>query len=162
MKQDRFLIGILVGIVLLVLIAVGLFIARGGEQEYGLDDTPQGVIRNYVLALEKGDFQRAYGYLYEASDKPNFDQFRQSFLAQRLDTSGTALQIGEVRLTGAEATVDVVVIRGGSGPFNDVYRENTRALLEMDSSSDWKIVNLPYPYWNWDWYTPNMELRTPR
>ena len=164
MKQDRFLIGILVGIALLVLIALGLFITRKGEQDYGPDDTPQGVIRNYVLALEKGEFQRAYGYLYDAQDKPDLEQFRQSFLTNRLDTSGVALQIGQVREVGAEAIVELVVIHGGSGPFNDVYRENTRALLEMDSTGAWKIVNLPYPYWNWDWYTPRteLELRTPR
>lgn len=163
MKQDRFLIGILIGIALLVLIAVGLFLARGGEQDYGLDDTPQGVVRNYVLALEKGDFQRAYSYLYDAPDKPDFDQFRQSFLTRRLDTTSAALQIGQVREAGNQVTVELVVIRGGSGPFNDVYRENNSALLELDSAGAWKIVNLPFPYWNWDWYTPSpeLELRPP-
>jgi len=163
LKQDRFLIGILVGIALLVVTSLGLFYSRRGVQDYGPDDTPWGVIRNYVLALEKSDFQRAYGYLHETADKPDFDQFRQSFLTLRLDTNDAAVQLGEVRTSGAEVTVDLVVIHGGRGPFNDVYRETARALLEKDDAGAWKIVTLPYPYWNWDWYTPRpeVELKTP-
>lgn len=157
MKQDRFLIGILVGIALLVVVAVGLFFARREVQEYGPEDSPQGVIRNYVLALEKGDYQRAYGYLREADWKPDYDQFRSAFLTRQLETTNAAVQIGEVRETGVDAVVGLVVMRGGREPFGDVYRESTRALLEKDGNGNWKIVNLPYPYWGWDWYVPRPE-----
>ncbi len=161
MKQDRFLLGILIGIALLVVVAVGLFLARPDVQEYGPEDTPQDVVRNYVLALDKGDFLRAYGYLHEADWKPDYDQFRSAFLTRQLETSNTAIQIGEVRATDEDAVVDLVVIRGGSGPFGNVYRESTRALLEKDERGDWKIVNLPYPYWGWDWYIsrPEVEIK---
>jgi len=44
MKQDRFLVGILVGIGVLVVIALGLFFTRQDKQEYISDDTPKGVV----------------------------------------------------------------------------------------------------------------------
>jgi hypothetical protein len=50
MKQDRFLTGILIGVVVLVVAAVGLFIFRGGEQTYLDENTPKAVVLNYVLA----------------------------------------------------------------------------------------------------------------
>jgi len=155
LKQDRFLLGILIGIALLVVVAVGLFLSRRGVQDYGPEDTPQGVIRNYILALEKGDYERAYGYLHAGDSKPSYEQFRSAFLSRQLDTSNTSVQIiGELHETSEDAIVNLVVIRGGTGPFADAYRESTQALLEKDKQGDWKIVNLPYPYWGWDWYQP--------
>ena len=154
MKQDRFLLGILIGIALLVVVAVGLFLARRGGQDYGSEDTPQGVIRNYILALEKSDYERAYGYLHAADSKPSYDQFRSAFLSRQLDTRNAAVQIGEALEMDEVADVELIVIRGGAGPFGDAYRESTQALLEKDGQGDWKIVNLPYPYWGWDWYQP--------
>jgi len=157
LKQDRFLLGILVGIALLMVIAVGLFLLRPGVQEYGPEDTPQGVVRNYVLALDNGDYARAYGYLHEADEKPNYDQFR-SALTRQFETTTAAVQIGEVRETGRDAVVDLVVIRGANGPFGDYYRESTRALLEKNERGEWKIINLPFPYWSWDWYVPRQQV----
>jgi len=65
MKQDRFLLGILIFIGLLVIAALALFFIRQDSQVYVADDTPEGVTRNYALALQKQDFQRAYDYLAE-------------------------------------------------------------------------------------------------
>ena len=71
MRGDRFLLAILIAIGVLVVLAVVLFYTQGGINDYGLEDTPQGVLRNYILALEKGDYQRAYSYLHDAQGKPD-------------------------------------------------------------------------------------------
>jgi hypothetical protein len=161
--QDRFLLVILIAIGVLVVLAVGLFFIRGDTQDYGLEDVPQGVLRNYVLALEEEDYQRAYGYLQDADRKPDFDHFRQAFLTQQLNPSHTAMQIGEIKQSGDDVIVSVVVIRGSSGPFGNTSRESTSALLVKDESGNWKIANLPYPYWGWDWYATgeDVPMRSP-
>jgi hypothetical protein len=158
--QDRFLLVILIAIGVLVVFAVGLFFIRGGTQDYGLEEVPQGVLRNYVLALEKEDYQRAYGYLQDADLKPDFDYFRQAFLTKQLNPSRSAMQIGETKQSGEDVIVSVVVIRGSSGPFGNASRESTSALLVKDENGDWKIANLPYPYWGWDWYTTREDEPT--
>ena len=63
MKQDRFLVGILIFIGVLVVVALALFFIRQDNQVYVADDTPDNIVRNYALALQKQDFQRAYTYL---------------------------------------------------------------------------------------------------
>ena len=63
MKQDRFLIAILAGIGLLVVAAFVLFFVRQSNLNYVSDDTPEGVVQNFVLALHKGDYEKAYAYL---------------------------------------------------------------------------------------------------
>ncbi len=162
MKQDRFLLAILGAIGLLVVVAVGLFFTQRVPQDYVPDDIPLGVVHNYVLALEKGDYQRAYGYLQDTDKKPDFERFRTDFLTRQLDPKNTALQIGESQQSEKVAVVELVVIRGGRGPFGDVYRESTNALLVQDTAGKWVITSLPYPYWGWDWYSRPIEVPAPR
>lgn len=153
MKQDRFLLFILLFIALLAAAAVILFFQRQGAQEYGSEETPRGVARNYLLALEKGDLERAYGYLREGQGKPSLESFRQAALNGPMDLSRTSAVIGETRLSGRDAIIEMTIIHGGGGPFEDGYRETGRAALQQDASGAWKISNMPYAYWNWDWYS---------
>ena len=55
MKQDRFLIGILIGIVILVVAALTVFFTRKDNLIYVTEETPEGVVQNYVVALHKRD-----------------------------------------------------------------------------------------------------------
>ncbi|HEX7555256.1 MAG TPA: hypothetical protein VF338_01435, partial [Leptolinea sp.] len=77
MKQDRFLVGILIGIGVLVIVALSLFFIRRGAFQYTDDTTPEGTIRNYMLALQKRDFEKAYSYLAEGEFKPDFNAFNE-------------------------------------------------------------------------------------
>ena len=157
MKQDRFLLGILIFIGLLIVAALTLFFVRQDTQTYGAEDTPEGVIRNYALALQNRDFQRAYGYLAEKENKPTFDYFRQAFLSRQLDLSGTALQVGAVEyMDNGEALVTVIVIHASSGPFSERWDSTETATL-VKQDGKWRITYLPYPYWGWDWYQPTPQ-----
>ena len=154
MKHDRFLLGILVFIALLVAAALTLFFTRQDMQTYGAEDTPEGVIRNYVLALQNRDFERAYGYLADKDNKPTLDAFRQAFLNRQLDISNAAIQIGSVELTGSDqAMVEVTIVYASSDPFSTGWSSNEPALL-VEQDGAWRISSMPYPYWGWDWYQP--------
>jgi hypothetical protein len=154
MKQDRFLIGILIFIGLLVVAALVLFFTRNEAPAYGTGDSPEGVIHNYVVALQKGDFERAYTYLADEGTKPNFDVFISAFMTNTPDLSNSALQIDQVQLqSGGRAVVSVTVLHAGSGPFDSGWSSPDRANL-VQQSGEWKLTYLPYPYWGWDWYTP--------
>lgn len=152
MKGDRFLLAILVGIIALVILALALFYSRQGDQEYAAEDVPQGVIRNYALALQSGDYERAYAYLAEGEDKPSYDRFQNDQLLRKQESEQLSLQLGEVEQTGEKAVVSLVIIHPSGGPFADVWRESTSAVLTRDSSGAWKIVSMPYPYWEPAWY----------
>jgi len=154
MKSDRFLWALLIGICLLVIAALGLFFLRRGSQEYGPDDTPENVVRNYALALQKLDYTRAYALLQDAEGKPDFERFRLYFLTRAADPSSVALSIQGAAITGDQAVVDVAVIYTDSGPFVDSNRSPGSALLVRDAAGAWKIASLPYPFWGYDWYMP--------
>jgi len=151
MKQDRFLMIILGGIGLLVIFAVVLFFIRQEPQDYGSEQNPEGVVRNYLLAIQKGDYQRAYLYLHEGEDKPDFALYQQSYLQSEGDIARAAVQLGEVEIVGNQARIDMIIIHTSNDPFSRTWDQAATALLTLQNG-EWRIVNMPYPYWGWDWY----------
>lgn len=163
MKQDRFLAGILIFIGILVLAALGLFFVRSRAPAYRPDDTPQGVVYDYAVALELKDYPRAYGYIAKRDAQPSFDAFQQAFLDRQLDPINMGLQIGAVQILsdGKLAWVTVTVQNAGSGLFNSSYANVDKAILVQQGGA-WKIAYLPYPYWGLNWYTPTPQpVKTP-
>ncbi len=153
MKQDRFLTGILIGIVILVVAALGVFFTRKDNLTYVADDTPEGVVQNYVVALHKRDFEKAYQYLANLKDKPTLEQFRQSFLNHNVDPTNAGLEIGKTELNGSTAIVTLGIVNSPSDPFSTGYRNAEYAQLINDNGA-WKIKQLPYNFWSYDWYQP--------
>ncbi len=62
MKEDRFLTVILVVIALLVVTSLVVFSIKEDRAVYLPDDAPENIVHNYILALEKGEYARAYDY----------------------------------------------------------------------------------------------------
>lgn len=153
MKQDRFLQGILIGIIVLVALSLLLFFLRQGQAEYTAGDTPEGVARNFALALQKRDYPRAYEYLAEAENKPTLARFQQEFTSGRSNISGASVEVGAAVIDGDQATVDVTLIQAYGGLFSNVSRNLAGAVLVRQDDA-WKITSFPYPYWSWEWYQP--------
>ncbi|MDR3574245.1 MAG: hypothetical protein P4L50_10300 [Anaerolineaceae bacterium] len=153
MKQDRFLLGIVVGIAVVIVAALALFFLRRSEPEYGPETTPEGVVHNYVVALQKGDYNRGLSYLSNTGNKPDIIRFRQGLLNQNQNLSGYSLQIGDTQITGDSAIVVVNIMQAGNGLFGGSSDQSQNATLVRESNS-WKISAMPYPYWSYDWYQP--------
>jgi len=154
LKQDRFLIGILIFIIVLVAVALGLFFMRQDTLTYVPDDTPEGVIHNYALAIQNMDFEKAYTYLAQGEAKPSYEYFRMAYLNRQLDVSNAAIQVGATRsLSATEAVVDITVVFSSTDPFSSPYSNLQTATL-VKEGGDWKLTFMPNPYWGWDWYTP--------
>ncbi len=152
MKQDRFLIGILVFIGLLVVASLALFFIRPEAAAYQPDDTPEGVVYNFALAIQNNDVTRAYGYLADLEYKPTEAAFRQAILNGYLYTDGYALQVDETQfLDSDEAWVLVTIHYLSSGPFDSGWTSQDHAAL-VRQNGEWKISYMPYPYWSYDWY----------
>ncbi|MBP1693495.1 MAG: hypothetical protein H6Q37_1378 [Chloroflexi bacterium] len=152
MKQDRFLLILLAAVTVLVGVAIILFFLRRGGQNYGAEDSPAGIVRNYVLAIQKGDYERAYAYLADDQNRLNYESFQNDLLGLRQELGNISVQIGETEQTGQKALVALTVIHSASSPFADVWRDNTSAILTQDAQGVWKIARMPYPIWGPGWY----------
>ena len=153
MKEDRFLIVIIIVVALLVVVSLVVFFVQNSEISYIADDTPDGVVHNYILALQQGDFGKAYGYLANKEDKPSYDRFQQDIVANQTGMRDTGIQINDVNILKDTAQVELTVIENGGGPVLSEYRHTETALL-VEEDGDWKLLQMPYFYWSWNWYQP--------
>ncbi len=155
MKHDKFLIGILVFIGVLLIAALALFFAHANSQTYLPEETPQNVIHNYLLAVQLGDFERAYSYLKEDENMPTLDEFRQS-IQYWPGSSNADVEIGDAKTTGDQAMVEVLFTYGSADPFESPTRGwNNSGLASLSlQNGEWKIAAMPSPYWNPAWYLP--------
>ena len=152
MKQDRFLTGILIGIGSLVVLALAVFFTRKDTQTYVSDDTPEGVVHNYVVAVLNKDYEKAYGYLADLENKPTYDEFHNSFLTGMVNPDSSGVDVGQSDITGDDATVDVTLVYNPTDPFSTGYRDTQRAILVMQSGA-WKISSMPqYNFFDYNWY----------
>jgi hypothetical protein len=152
MKQDKFLTGILIGIAVLIVIALALFFSRKDSKQYMPDDTPKGVVNNYLLAIFNKDYQKAYGYLAELENKPTYEEFRQSFFNGSVNPGNVGANIGDVTINGDEAVVEIIVIYSPSDPFSSGYQNADKALL-VRQAGQWKLSAMPaYNFWDYNWY----------
>ncbi len=93
-STDKVLIAIVAGIVLLIVVALVVTLTRP-EPIYQAEDTPEGVAHNYLLALQKEEYERAYGYLsptlegYPASADRFVEDVEDNSWSFRLNTDTT-------------------------------------------------------------------------
>jgi hypothetical protein len=157
MKKDRFLKGIITGIGVLILIALVLFFIRQQQAEYREDDSPQGVVHNYILGLIQHDYERAYSYLADNPEKPDLAQFQLELTRSENEIKRVSVTIGEVFFPGDTATVSLNMSQSYGGPITrSSWYTETAQLIRQNGT--WKIVNMPYPLWSWNWYN---EVITP-
>jgi len=148
MRGDKFFIWIVIGVVLLVVVAFIVVLARP-EETYKAEDTPDSIVYNYLLAVEKGDYERALSYFSETVSYPpeDVDEF-----ADHLDHRRCSWKFGDLDrdhsifiepavITGTRARVTVqqtiyyrdVLFRGGQ------YQDDFQMRLKLEDN-DWKLI----------------------
>jgi len=103
-STDKFLLGIVIGIVLLVIVSFVVTLTRP-EPTYRAEDLPENVAHNYLLALQKKEYQRAYGYL--SQELKNYPRSAERFaenikdFSRRFDADEeVTLSVESAELTG--------------------------------------------------------------
>ena len=110
---DKFLIGIVVGVILLVGVVLTIALLRPDQSSYLSDDTPEGVAHNYLLALQLEEYERAYSYLSPTlpGHPTNLEAFERDVRLNRWsfgdDDSDTSLAIEAINVNDDKARIVV-------------------------------------------------------
>ncbi|HWQ13488.1 MAG TPA: hypothetical protein VNL77_11845 [Roseiflexaceae bacterium] len=154
LRTDRFLLGIVVGAVALVVVAFAVVLTRP-KPAYQPDDTPAGVAFNYLLALQREDYPRAYGYLwpglkgYPASADDFALDVRQRRGSFRSDAATIQIERTEVR--GDQAFVEVRETSfQADGLFSSGQSTWVFSMTLRRTADGWKIA-ASGSYWSWCW-----------
>lgn len=155
--SDKFLIGIIVGIVLLVVVA--LIVAMNNPDDTYQDlNTPESVVHDYLLALQKEDYSKAYSYL--SSTIKGYPRTAGKFVSdiEKNDWNFHAskentfvINSEEVTPKGNTAKVIVGVTDfGGGGLFNTRQYYSTFEVDLILVKDQWKIEH-SRRYFAWCW-----------
>lgn len=152
MRQDKFLVGIVIGIVGLVIGA--LLIALLRPAGYQPEDTPAGVAHNYLLALQRDELERVHGYLSPtlAGYPENVATLREQiasrrYLFDRGDSTSLTVEADSVRVEGNRATVrarQTIYYQVGFLYRNESHNDFTLTLEQQDEG--WRLVSAER-YW---------------
>jgi hypothetical protein len=156
--SDKFLLAIIAGVVLIIIIAF-VVVSRRPEPQFQAQNTPEGVVHDYLLALQLGDYETAFNQLspqiaYPASVNEFYDSLREN--PWEFTVSDNYSQVIESSEPISDNSVAVIV--------REIY--NTNALFAGDSYSDtfrmrvengetgWKLVSGDR-YWSTCWGETN-------
>jgi hypothetical protein len=145
-RADKFLIGIVVGVVIIVIIAFTITLLKP-KPTYQSEDTPEGVAHNYLLALQKEEFERAYGYL--SPSLPGYPRDALEFQEQVDHYSwnfnaivDATLAVDDSKIIGNRATVTIRETRFyGGGLFESSQRISTFEMELHRENGEWKITD---------------------
>jgi hypothetical protein len=141
---DKILIGIVAGVILLVAVAFAVTLARP-EPTFQDEDAAEGVAFNYLFALQKEDYDRAYGYLSVGlPGRPDsvgeFEDNIETYSWRFREDTNTTLTIQSTSREGMRA---VVVVQETTFYGGDIFDTSQRiSTFEMDLhlvGGDWVI-----------------------
>lgn len=142
---DKVLLGIVVGALLLAGGAFVLVLIRP-EPTYGAEDSPEGVAHNYLLALQREDYSRAYGYL--SPNLPGYPTSAQEFERQMEDSfhlqgiNELSFTVGTAVIDGSQATVEFLeTVFYDGGPLDPGQYTNTFQMDLEQIGAEWRIAD---------------------
>ena len=157
MKQTDRLLLTIVGGVLLLIVAVFIFVLRRPTPQYQVENSPDNIAHNYLLALRQQDYERAYGYLsptlvnYPANLNEFIDDIQRNSWAFRLEND-VSLAVESVRTGTNQATVTIQETTFyHSGLFDSSQSVDTFIMLLNQTDDEWKITQAD-SYWVSCWH----------
>lgn len=151
--SDKWLLGIVVGAILLVAAAIAVTVLRP-KPSYRSDAAPAGVAFNYLLALKKKDYPRAYSYLSPTLPgyPANVDKFTDAIADNyNFDFEHVALDTGDTEQRGNRTIVKVKKTTFSSDGLygSQQYTSSFDVVLRHEGNA-WKIIHAD-EYWAWAW-----------
>ena len=151
MDSRRWLIIFAVIIGVLAIVAVSLVLLKKGDQVTLLpDDTPQGVVQGYLIAIQEEDYREAYDYLsFDPSTEESYSRWkpRVGGIYQMTQVTWKATLVKTTQ-NGDSASVEVSIDKfRPEGPFSGMTGNQliTFQLAKIDDK--WFITSPTYVYW---------------
>jgi len=151
-SSRRWLIIFAIVIVALVLATVLLVLLTKGNDTVLLpEDTPQGVVQRYLIAVQDRNYWEAFNYLsFDPSEKiKSYDDWVRMTGVPRISDGQTwKATLGETIQNGDSATVQIIIetLRPG-GPFDNPVRSRQISFQLKRIDGQWLITSPTHIYW---------------
>ncbi|HAV10234.1 MAG TPA: hypothetical protein DCX22_01255 [Dehalococcoidia bacterium] len=139
--------GIVIGIMILIAIILVMALPGNGSVSLLPEDTPEGTVQRFFIALQNEDYIKAYTFITPpTTDKIPYDAWRSSYYRSS-EKSVWKATIGKSKITGEEATVEVIIdVFRPQGPFSEPVHTNRMNFSLRRDGSGWTIIS-PVDLW---------------
>ncbi len=143
--SSRWLAGIALVVLVVVVLSVVLALVNRSGVSLLPEDTPEGVVQRYLLALQEDDGKRAYGYLSsELQEYCTYRHFLDSTRVRERRDTRISLEATEALDGDVEVRVKATETRV-SQPFGvSEYSYTMRYVLGREEAG-WRFVEPPWP-----------------
>jgi hypothetical protein len=146
--SDRFLLGIVVGAVLLIVVSIGaVVVVRQSPPPAPPDpNSPVGVVHAYIDAIRAGDYSQARGYLTAEQRAALLARDWPTYAPPGNDTVRIVVEPVREDATTAEVHITISRFSAGPGPFSagTSHRDYTIHLVREDGA--WRMTSALEPY----------------
>ena len=144
---------VVIGVLVIATVSLVLF-TKGNNVTLLPEDTPQGVVQRYLIALQEKDYQLAYSYLlFDSSVKipyTSYSDWLSSVTAMPAISSQSVWKatLSQVTLNDDSASVEVTIdtFQPG-GLFADTLRSQLIIFQLSKINGKWLITSPTYIYW---------------
>jgi hypothetical protein len=155
-SSNRVLIGFGIGLAVLVILTVVLVLSLGQKSAPALpQNTPEGTVQAYLVAVQEKDYTRAYSYLMPFPTptdnlKPYPPYSYENWLNSARNTGNVAWKatLGRTSITGNKATVEVnIEVFRPAGPFDNPVHTNNITFALTQEGDRWLITTPTDLFW---------------
>src|SRR3990172_5393618 len=142
---DRLLVIMTAGIGLIVLAwLIALFVVNARQEVQFSQDSPEGVVQQYLKALEGGNWEEAYGFLADSVKDTNTRRSYEKRMPEHIEQSRRIL-LEKSEVTDGQARVIVSIATfQSSGPMStSEYTQRIDFRLNQEGGQ-WKIISPTY------------------
>lgn len=161
MHPNKFLNLIIGFVIFSVFAAAALLAARDHFPNYLVENTPEAVVNDYLVAILREDYQQAYSYLGEWPEKPDYKTFQSK--VNGLTGFQYCIEINDFdRDFGIESYETIIYIETYHcdeewrvdwetyEPYEYEKIGPNEALVQK-VNGDWKLIRMPLPWWEKSW-----------
>ena len=140
--------GLTIGVLVIVTVALVLTTSSRGDEPLLPEDTPEGTVQRFLLAVRGEDYLAADSYLSPTIDDKIAYDLRRNRLAGPGGEPGWKATLGKSVVRGDEATVDVMVdVFRPRGPFENSVRTHQVTFFLKKEGASWSITSPVNLWW---------------
>ncbi len=143
-----YLFGTAIGVLVIVTVVLALTIGAPFNETLLSEDTPEGTVQRYLVAVRDGDYLAAEDYLSTEDDDRTELKFLRNQPIDSSEAPGWKATLGDTIIKDDEATVEVTVdIFQPRGPFENALNTRQTTFFLIKEEGAWKITSPVNIWW---------------
>ena len=148
-RRWLFISAIVIGLLVIATVTLVL-LTKGNKVTLLPENSPQGTVQRYLMAIQEKDYQKAFGYLsFSPMDKiTTYNDWILTVGAPQSRQSVWKATLGKITLNNDNATVEVTIDTFyPGGLFGDSQYSRQIDFLLIKTNNSWFITSPTYIYW---------------